>query len=371
MAARFRIDQVSPGQGVLDRSRHDLVAGEIITLVVPSPVSGATYTWELIDKVGSTAELSASSGTTVSIGDASAIVEYSGFMIQLTETIGTTTRTSKRLASVPSATAGLRPPLFGETSNIANTLEDNDPDASTDNATYADRAGLGISEQNWRGWAELLYKYGLAVEEALTAATAAAGLGSAAPENVTKSAASAGASGLAARADHKHDVTTAAPSTIGTANSEGSASSLARSDHVHNHGVQTDTTLHALVTSSAHGFMSSTDKAKIDTLANTLSFVTVAGTTKTLALSDATTVQECTSASNTTITVPPSSSVSWALGTVISIIAEGGGQVTVAAGAGVTLKSRNSEFKTAGTEAEIFLKYRGSNVWHITGDKTA
>lgn len=53
--------------------------------------------------------------------------------------------------------------------------------------------------------------------------------------DVTKAAESAGSSIKVARADHKHDVTTAAPSTVGTANSEGTATTLARSDHVHAH----------------------------------------------------------------------------------------------------------------------------------------
>jgi hypothetical protein len=60
-------------------------------------------------------------------------------------------------------------------------------------------------------------------------------LTSSAPQNVTKSAASAGTDGYAARADHKHDITTAAASSlsVGGSNAEGSATSLARSDHTH------------------------------------------------------------------------------------------------------------------------------------------
>lgn len=57
----------------------------------------------------------------------------------------------------------------------------------------------------------------------------------AAPVNVTKAAAAVGTSIDAARADHKHDVSTAAPSAtgLGTTSGEGSATSLARSDHTH------------------------------------------------------------------------------------------------------------------------------------------
>jgi hypothetical protein len=57
----------------------------------------------------------------------------------------------------------------------------------------------------------------------------------------------------------------AAPVTIGTANSIGAANTYSVSDHVHAHGSQTDTTLHALATTIAHGFMSSTDKTLINT----------------------------------------------------------------------------------------------------------
>ena len=105
----------------------------------------------------------------------------------------------------------------------------------------------------------------------------------AAPANVTKTAADAGAATTFARADHKHDITTAvAASLTATANAEGSASSLARSDHTHAHAVQSDPTLHALATSSTAGFMSGTDKTKLDALQNQsisiFNFQTVNGT---------------------------------------------------------------------------------------------
>jgi len=54
-----------------------------------------------------------------------------------------------------------------------------------------------------------------------------------APVNVTKAPAAVGISLSAARADHKHDVTTAAAVAVGTANAEGVATTLARSDHAH------------------------------------------------------------------------------------------------------------------------------------------
>lgn len=54
------------------------------------------------------------------------------------------------------------------------------------------------------------------------------------------------------------------PVQIGTSNFVGAASGFALYDHVHSHGNQTNATLHAVATSIANGFMSSTDKAKID-----------------------------------------------------------------------------------------------------------
>lgn len=93
-------------------------------------------------------------------------------------------------------------------------------------------------------------------------------LTSTAPVNVTKSAAVVGVSMEAARADHKHDITTAAPVTIGSANTEGSSTSLARADHVHSHGDQAGGSLHAAATTTVNGFMSGADKLKLDGIAS-------------------------------------------------------------------------------------------------------
>jgi hypothetical protein len=90
------------------------------------------------------------------------------------------------------------------------------------------------------------------------------------PVNVDKSPALPGVSLLAARADHKHDIDTAAPVNVGLANAEGGAVTIARSDHVHAHGDQPLVgTLHAVVTPNpggVAGFMSPADKSKLDTI---------------------------------------------------------------------------------------------------------
>lgn len=78
---------------------------------------------------------------------------------------------------------------------------------------------------------------------------------------------SAGTAASFSRSDHQHGVNSAAPSTIGVANSEGTAQTVSRTDHVHDHGSQTSGTLHAAVTTSVNGFMSASDKTKLDGIA--------------------------------------------------------------------------------------------------------
>lgn len=84
---------------------------------------------------------------------------------------------------------------------------------------------------------------------------------------VTTVDASAGVVGTSvkyAREDHVHQVLVANVVTIGSANAAGSAATLARSDHVHNHGNQAGGTTHSVATTSVNGFMSATDKSKLD-----------------------------------------------------------------------------------------------------------
>lgn len=97
-----------------------------------------------------------------------------------------------------------------------------------------------------------------------------------APANVTKAAAAIGTSTQPARADHKHDVTTAtAVALTDSTNAEGASTSLARADHTHAHGTRGGGTLHAGATTSTAGFMSATDKQKVDliSLASTMRFI--------------------------------------------------------------------------------------------------
>lgn len=77
-----------------------------------------------------------------------------------------------------------------------------------------------------------------------------------------------GTAGSYARSDHQHG--TAAPGTppaIAATGSAGSGTTPALDNHTHAHGSQTTATHHAACTTSANGFMSSTDKTKLDGIA--------------------------------------------------------------------------------------------------------
>lgn len=94
---------------------------------------------------------------------------------------------------------------------------------------------------------------------------------------------------------------------------------------------------------------------------------TVAGTTDTLTLADAGRAIECTSGSTTTVTVPPNSSVAFPVGTVLEVLQAGTGQVIVAGGSGVTVRSSG----TWGTRAQwstLTLRKRGTDDWVLAGD---
>jgi len=96
----------------------------------------------------------------------------------------------------------------------------------------------------------------------------------------------------------------------------------------------------------------------------------VAGTTYTLVANDHKETVLCTSAAAVTVTIPPQSSVPWPAGSIVTIIQSGTGQVTVAAGSGVTLQTQgNSNARKTRYQHQIASLYRTSeNTWMITGD---
>lgn len=95
------------------------------------------------------------------------------------------------------------------------------------------------------------------------------------------------------------------------------------------------------------------------------------GTTYTLVLADAGKTIDLNNASSITLTVPPNSSVALASGTRIDLIQSGAGQVTVAAGSGVTINSKAAALKLTGQWSGATLIQRSANTWVLVGDLSA
>jgi hypothetical protein len=87
-----------------------------------------------------------------------------------------------------------------------------------------------------------------------------------------------------------------------------------------------------------------------------------------LALTDAGGLVEMNVATANTLTVPPDSSVNFAVDTVIPGSQEGLGTTTITAGSGVTVHSRGEIKTTAGQYAEFSLRKRAANDWRLSGD---
>jgi len=90
----------------------------------------------------------------------------------------------------------------------------------------------------------------------------------------------------------------------------------------------------------------------------------------TLALTDIGKVVEMNDASARTITVPASSVVAFAVGSVIDIVQYGAGQVTIAAASGVTLRSA-AGLKIAAQYGGASAYKRATNEWVVVGRTTA
>ena len=96
------------------------------------------------------------------------------------------------------------------------------------------------------------------------------------------------------------------PTTIGTANTVGTSNDFSRGNHSHDHGNQTNPAHHAIATQFANGFMSSTDKVKLDLLELRSSIRTVTGSTSAV-LSDY--IIQVNNSSPVTISLPAISSL--------------------------------------------------------------
>ena len=95
------------------------------------------------------------------------------------------------------------------------------------------------------------------------------------------------------------------------------------------------------------------------------------GTTYTTVLSDDGKLITCSNASAIALTIPPNSSVAYGVGTQINIAQLGAGQVTITAGAGVTLNSAGSKLKTDAQYAVATCVKTDTNTWFVVGNVKA
>lgn len=106
---------------------------------------------------------------------------------------------------------------------------------------------------------------------------------------------------------------------------------------------------------------------RLDALTSQVPFTSQAGTTYTLALTDAGTVVEMTAATPVALTVPTNASIAFPLHSIVMILQRGAGQVTVG-GAGVTFLSPGNKLKTSVLYSTICLRKRATNEWVLSGD---
>ena len=103
---------------------------------------------------------------------------------------------------------------------------------------------------------------------------------------------------------------------------------------------------------------------------NELQRNTQTGTSYTLVLGDAGKLVERNNASPNTLTIPPNSSVAFPTGTQILVTQLGAGTTTLAAGAGVTIRSKDSNLAMNGRYTGVTLIKRGTDEWYAIGDLT-
>jgi len=95
------------------------------------------------------------------------------------------------------------------------------------------------------------------------------------------------------------------------------------------------------------------------------------GTTYTTVLSDAKQMITLNNASSITVTLPPNSSVAYAVGSKIDFIQKGAGQVVFAQGSGVTIRSVGASATAPKLRQQYSAAtawYEGSDIWYIVGD---
>lgn len=96
--------------------------------------------------------------------------------------------------------------------------------------------------------------------------------------------------------------------------------------------------------------------------------IAVTGTSKTLALTDANTVQDCVNASTQTITIPANASVAFPTNTIIQFEQNGAGGVTIQAAGGVTLNGNVAGSASISTQySSFYIRKEAADTWFAEG----
>lgn len=118
---------------------------------------------------------------------------------------------------------------------------------------------------------------------------------------------------------------------------------------------------------AANASLDSSGNLDVSTIVAGRSINTQTGTTYTFVIGDRLKVVTLNNASAITLTIPPNSSVAFAVGTSIDIIQLGAGQVTVAGGSGVTVNSTPTLKLRAQYSVGSCLKI-ATDTWVFMGD---
>ena len=95
------------------------------------------------------------------------------------------------------------------------------------------------------------------------------------------------------------------------------------------------------------------------------------GTSYTTVLADDGKLITLDNGSAITLTIPPNGTVAYGIGTQINIMQLGAGQVTIAPGAGVTLRTAGSKLKTSAQYAVATCVKIATDTWVAVGNLTA
>ena len=112
--------------------------------------------------------------------------------------------------------------------------------------------------------------------------------------------------------------------------------------------------------------------AELDAVATAMIAINAqTGTTYTTVLADDGKLITADNASPIALTIPPNSSVAYGIGTQINIMQLGAGQITITAGAGVTLRSSGSKLKTKDQYAVTTCAKIDTDTWVVVGNLSA